>query len=85
MINKPRPTKNSSEINGKISPVKKGKRVISRRPSSKPGAKVIPNTTQSGAKVIPNTLKRQNRDVSEFIAPIGDQEDVDLYTVVIQF
>jgi 23S rRNA (guanosine2251-2'-O)-methyltransferase len=81
MMKKPRPTKNSSEINNRQPLIKKGKRVVSRRPSTKPGAKVIPNTANSDGKVIPNTLPKQNRNVSEFIAPIRDQrdqEDVDL-------
>ncbi len=78
MMKKPRPTKNSSEINSRQPLIKKGKRVVSRRPSVKPGAKVIPNTANSDAKVIPNALPRQNRNLSEFIAPIRDQEDVDL-------
>ncbi|MUG94760.1 23S rRNA (guanosine(2251)-2'-O)-methyltransferase RlmB [Scytonema sp. UIC 10036] len=78
MINKPRPIKNASEINSGQPSLKKGKRVISRRPSTKPVAKVISTTTKPVAKVIPNELSRQNRNVSEFIAPIRDQEDVDL-------
>ncbi|GAA6621399.1 23S rRNA (guanosine(2251)-2'-O)-methyltransferase RlmB [Scytonema sp. NUACC26] len=78
MTSKPRPIKNSSAINSEHSSTEKGKRIVSRRPSTKPGTKVISNTAKSVAKVIPNTLKRHDRNVSESVTPVRDKEDVDL-------
>ncbi|WP_460204766.1 23S rRNA (guanosine(2251)-2'-O)-methyltransferase RlmB [Scytonema sp. NUACC21] len=67
MMNKQRQPKTAGETNSGQPLIKKGKRVISRRPAIK-----------GAAKVIPNAAPRKNRNFSESPIPARPQEDIDL-------